>query len=61
MPKLSTHSDPQVNNEFDNIYNKLDMYQVSSTEPKSPRAGTIWFNPDTGALKIWKLKDWQTI
>ena len=53
MPKSNNFKDAQLNDEFDNIYQKLDLYVVSQTQPTNPKVGMMWFSPSAGTLKIW--------
>lgn len=53
MPKIHSHSDTKLDAEFDNIYEKVDMFIVDAVTPRSPKPGTYWFNPATSKLKIF--------
>ena len=63
MPKIHSHDDTKIDAEFENLYTKADMYVVDINTPKNPRSGMMWFDPSTGALKIFKniQQGWQTI
>lgn len=61
MPKLHNFEDKSINEEFQNVYSTLDRYIVGATVPPKPVTGTLWFNPDTGKLKVWKTKSWEAI
>lgn len=63
MTKIHKHDDQKIDSEVDNIYSSIPDYRVSVVTPDKPREGTIWFNPDTGVLKIFKNNSsgWATI
>lgn len=58
MPKNKNYSDTDLNQEFDEIYSKLDLYVVDQSQPTNPRVGMQWFNPKNGNYSIWDGSQW---
>lgn len=53
MPKTQTHSDPSIDREFDNVYNKLDKIIISPNAPRSPKENDLWIDPVGATIKVF--------